>query len=102
MTFGRAKLPLLLLIVPLAVLSGGKAVHRHLPSDAYVWQRRWTPAVAQALEQSRSEIRAWLVLVVEADVRGKWSLASVDWTTLRRSNRPVIFVTIQECVGLME
>jgi Protein of unknown function (DUF3142) len=92
MIFARAKLPLLLLMTALAVLSGGSPTHRHLPSDAYIWQRRWTPAVAAALEQAAGQIRAWRVLVAEADVHGNWSLASVDWAALKRSKRPVIFV----------
>jgi hypothetical protein len=92
MIFARLRLPLLLLLVSLAVLSGGKPAHRDLPNDAYIWQRRWTPALASALEQSADQIRGWRVLVAETDARRNWSFPSVDWTVLKRSNRPIIFV----------
>ena len=91
MRFARAKW-LLLLLIPLSLPPGRIPRYRYLPSDAYVWQRRWTPAVDDALAESSDLIRAWRVLVAEADAHGNWSFASVDWTALRRTNRPVIFV----------
>jgi len=91
MRFARAKW-LLILLMPLSIAPGRIPNHRNLPNDAYVWQRRWTPAVAGALAESSDLIRAWHVLVAEADARGKWSFALVDWTALKHSNRPVILV----------
>jgi Protein of unknown function (DUF3142) len=91
MRFARAKW-LLLLLMPLSISPRDIPQRRYLPNDAYVWQRRWTPAVAGALAESSDLIRAWRVLVAEADARGKWSFASVDWTALKRSHRPAIFV----------
>src|SRR6266851_1133809 len=91
MRFARAKW-LLLLLIPISISPREIPKHRYFPNDAYVWQRRWTPAVADALAKSSDLIRAWRVLVAEADARGNWSFASVDWTALQRSNRPVIFV----------
>jgi hypothetical protein len=83
---------LLLLLMPLCMSPAAIPEPRYLPNDAYVWQRRWTPTVTGALAESSDLVRAWHVLVAEADARGKWSFASVDWTALKRSNRPVIFV----------
>jgi hypothetical protein len=91
MRIARAKW-LLLLLIPISISAREIPQHRYLPNDAYVWQRRWTPAVADALAKSSDLIRAWRVLVAEVNAHGKWSLASVDWTALKRSNRPMIFV----------
>ncbi|MGA2411987.1 MAG: DUF3142 domain-containing protein [Candidatus Binataceae bacterium] len=88
----RAKWLLVLLLILFSTQPGGIPKQRYLPNDAYVWQRRWTPAVAASLVESSDLIRAWHVLAAEADPRGNWSFASVDWTALKRSNRPVIFV----------
>jgi hypothetical protein len=92
MSFARAKLPLLLLILPVLILPGGRLPRRALPNDAYIWQRRWTLVVVDAIEQSTDQIRAWRVLIAEADRRGNWWPASVDWAALQRSHRPVIIV----------
>jgi hypothetical protein len=92
MSFARAKLLLLLLILPALILPGGRLPRRALPNDAYIWQRRWTPVVIDAIEQSSDQIRAWRVLVAEADGRGNWWPAAVDWAALQRSHRRVIIV----------
>jgi hypothetical protein len=92
MSFARAKLLLLLLILPALILPGGRLPRRALPNDAYIWQRRWTPVVVDAIELSSDQIRAWRVLVAEADGRGNWWPAAVDWAALKRSYRPVIIV----------
>jgi len=63
-----------------------------LPHDAYIWQRRWTPATVTAVQQSADLIRAWRVLVAQLDERGRLQPVSVAWEALARSGRPVIFV----------
>jgi hypothetical protein len=88
----RARLWLLLLLVPILVLPGGKSPRADLPSDAYIWQRRWTPSLTQAIAEAAPLIREWRVLLAEADSRGKWSAAAVDWQALARSRRPSVLV----------
>ena len=92
-----AKRPTLLLL-PLALIVGAKFLpgsnlpRRQLPHDAYVWQRRWTPAVDAALERNSDIIRAWRILAAELNSRGNWWLASADMSALARSGRPVVLV----------
>ena len=43
-----------------------------LPNDAYVWQRRWTPALNHALADSADMLRAWRVLAAELRADGAW------------------------------
>src|SRR6266436_1341706 len=88
----RARLWLLLLLVPILVLPGGESPRADLPSDAYIWQRRWTPSLTQAIAKAAPLIREWRVLLAEADSRGKWSAAAVDWQALARSRRPSVLV----------
>ncbi len=63
-----------------------------LPNDAYVWQRRWTPAVTQALSESTDIVRAWRVLAGEMNADGRWHDAAPDLAALAAANRPVIMV----------
>src|SRR5580704_11229972 len=88
----QARLSLLLLLVPILILSGGKSQRTDLPSDAYFWQRRWTPSLTQAIAGAAPLIRDWRVLITEVDRRGKWSDAAVDWQALAQSGRPSVLV----------
>jgi hypothetical protein len=88
----QARLSLLLLLVPILILSGGKSQRTDLPSDAYIWQRRWTPSLTQAIAGAAPLIRDWRVLITEVDRRGKWSDAAVDWQALAQSGRPSVLV----------
>jgi hypothetical protein len=63
-----------------------------LPHDAYIWQRAWTPPVIAAAQRSADLVRAWRVLVAEADRSGRWSKANVSWDALAGTRRPVIAV----------
>ena len=47
-----------------------------LDNDAYVWQRRWTPAVTAAMSDSADLVRAWRVLAADVAPDGKWSDAT--------------------------
>ncbi len=88
----RARLWPLLLLVPILILPGGKSPRADLPSDGYIWQRRWTPSLTQAIAEAAPLIRDWRVLLAEADSRGKWSAAAVDWQALAQSRRPSVLV----------
>ena len=92
MKLPRAWLWPLLLVVPILIFPGGKSPRADLPSDAYIWQRRWTPSLTQAIAEAAPLIRDWRVLLAEADSRGKWSAAVVDWHALAQSRRPSVLV----------
>jgi hypothetical protein len=63
-----------------------------LPHDAYIWQRSWTPAVIAAAERSADLVRAWRILVAEADRSGRWTRVAVPWHTVRATGRPIVAV----------
>jgi hypothetical protein len=79
-------------IFAFALLSGASASRRTLPQDAYVWQRKWTPALRVALNQSSDLVHAWRVLAAYSDVGGHLQSVAVDWKALKSSGRPVIAV----------
>lgn len=63
-----------------------------LTHDAYVWQRRWTPAVVEAVKGSADLVRDWRLLLAEVDARGRWTSVSIPWKDVRATGRPVIGV----------
>lgn len=63
-----------------------------LPNDAYVWQRRWTPAVTHALADGADTVRSWRVLAAEMRADGVWFDAAPDLAALAASRRPVVLV----------
>lgn len=68
--------------VPPAVTSGDPLPHR-----AYVWQRQWTPAVSQAVSESRPRI-GHVLLGCEVTWRKDTAQplrASIDWPSVRNS-----------------
>jgi hypothetical protein len=69
-----------------------RALPEALPHDAYVWQRAWTPQVVAAVRRSSDIVRAWRVLVAEADRSGNWTTVAVSWNDVLASRRPVIAV----------
>src|ERR1700722_7327036 len=73
-------------------LSGASASRHALPQDAYIWQRKWTPALRLALTQSSDLVRAWRVLAAYSDDGGHLEPVAVDWQALKRSGLPVIAV----------
>ena len=78
------------------VLSGSvpqiRASAAPLPHDAYVWQRAWTPHVISSVGRSSDIVRAWRLLLAEADASGRWTRVSVPWPEVRATRRPVIGV----------
>ena len=58
--WGRGLAALLLLALARSAGEG------HLPEpDAYVWQRRWTPALAEAVAANAGLFHAWHVMAAE-------------------------------------
>src|SRR6266481_6976019 len=74
------------------LLSGASVSRRALPQDAYIWQRKWTPALRVALKQSSDLVHAWRVLAGYSDTGGHLQSVAVDWKALKSSGRPVIAV----------
>ena len=74
------------------LLSGAGVSRRALPQDAYIWQRKWTPALRVALKQSSDLVHAWRVLAAYSDEGGHLQSVAVDWKALKSSGRPVIAV----------
>ena len=87
-----ARARLLFATFAFVLLSGASASHRALPQDAYIWQRKWTPALRVALKQSADLVHAWRVLAAYSDEGGHLQPVAVDWKALKSSGRPVIAV----------
>src|ERR1700674_4882585 len=87
-----ARARLLFATFAFVLLSGASASRRALPQDAYIWQRKWTPALRVALKQSSDLVRAWRVLAAYSDDGGRLRAVAVDWKVLKSSGRPVIAV----------
>lgn len=63
-----------------------------LRHDAYVWQRQWTPALAESLRQSSDVMDGWRVLAGYSAADGRLHATSPDFAVLRDSHKPVIAV----------
>jgi len=63
-----------------------------LTNDAYIWQRVWTPAVAQAMHDSAADIRQWRVLAAQTDRAGRLQVFHPDISALSSSGKPVVMV----------
>ncbi|MBY0373572.1 MAG: DUF3142 domain-containing protein, partial [Bryobacteraceae bacterium] len=63
-----------------------------LPHDAYVWQRAWTPPVISSVSRSADIVRAWRLLLAEADASGRWATVNIPWSDVQATQRPVIGV----------
>src|SRR5271170_5030157 len=87
-----ARARLLFATFAFVLLSGAGVSRRALPHDAYIWQRKWTPALRVALTNSSDLVRAWRVLAAYSDDGGHLQAVAVDWKALKSSGRPVIAV----------
>ncbi|MBN8872471.1 MAG: DUF3142 domain-containing protein [Rhodospirillales bacterium] len=75
-----------------AILSGPARAADTPQGDAYVWQRRWTPAVATAVGAATDLVHAWRVLVAQSDARGRLHAVEPDWPVLAATGRPLVAV----------
>lgn len=82
----------LLATFALVFLCGAGTTPNVLPQDAYVWQRKWTPALRVALERSSDIVRTWRVLAAYSYEGGDLQPVGVDWNALKDTGRPVIAV----------
>lgn len=82
----------LLLLVCLVIVSASATSARRLPHDAYVWQQRWTPALAVSLGDASDLVRAWRVLAAHVDRQGALRVVEPDWARLAATGRPVVLV----------
>jgi hypothetical protein len=87
-----AQARLLFATLAFTLLSGASEAGRVLPQDAYIWQRKWTPAVHAAVTQSADLVRAWRVLAAYSDEGSRLQTVAVDWKALKNSGRPVVAV----------
>ena len=69
-----------------------RAATEPLPHDAYIWQRVWTPQVISSVRRSSDIVRAWRVLLGEADSAGRWTTVAIPWADLQAVHRPVVGV----------
>ena len=63
-----------------------------LGHEAYIWQRRWTPALAASIDAMRDDFAGWRVLAAESTETGYLIDASPQLDLLARSGKPVIAV----------
>ncbi len=66
-----------------------------LPNDAYIWQRKWTPALTDALRDQQQLVQRWRVLAAELETgptTGQWRVMQPDWQSLRASQPRVVAV----------
>ena len=87
-----ARARLLFATFAFVLLSGASPSRRALPQDAYIWQRKWTPALRLALTKSSDLVRAWRALAAYLDDGGHLQSVAVDWNALKSTERPVIAV----------
>jgi hypothetical protein len=62
-------------------------VARH---DAFIWQRRWTPALRAAVVAGGGNFGAWHVLVADIGAGGSVAVPGVDWDALRAAGHAVV------------
>lgn len=65
---------------------------RALPQSVFVWQRNWTPAVINSLEEHRAAFEKCIVLnaeIVWSDSRPRVIQVPLDYSAIRQSRGPV-------------
>ena len=88
---GFAIVAVVLIVAAAATRPAARPRAAPLTHDAYVWQRRWTGAVRDAVATAPSELAGLRVLTVDVDAAGPgW--AEVDAATLAAAGRPVTAV----------
>ena len=86
----RRLAPLLFLFTLLAACTPEEP--RAFDHQAYIWQRQWRPAHADALAASREDFSTLRVLALQAHPQAGWARAYPDLELLRRDGRPLIAV----------
>ena len=91
MSAGWAKLAAMLLIVAASALSGctPPAPTAH---EAYVWQRRWSAQLLDALRETPPVIGRWHVLAGESESGHSLIEVAVDFAALKATDRPLVAV----------
>jgi len=84
------RLPVAWLAAMLLAACGEKAAPTLIAHDAYVWQRRWQPALSAALRESADLVGAWRILAGEVDRQGPLQPIAVDRAAIAASGRPAI------------
>jgi len=88
---GRLATPCALLLAS-AGCARAPATPSPISHDAYIWQRRWTPALGQAMADSRDFIRGWRILAAEMNAEGTTVKVGLDVDAVRSTRRPVVAV----------
>ena len=83
-------LPVAWLAAVLLAACGEKPAPTPLAHDAYVWQRRWQPALSAALRDSADLVGSWRILAGEIDRQGRFEPIAVDRAAIVASGRPAI------------
>jgi hypothetical protein len=83
---------LLLCVIGLSGSTAQLRVAEALPHDVYIWQRVWTPGLIAAAERSSDVVRAWRILLAEADRSGRWTAIAIPWANIIATRRPIIAV----------
>jgi hypothetical protein len=83
--------PVFLLLLAIA-LSACQRAAAPLPQEAYVWQRQWTPALADALRESQRTFSAYRVLAAETDRAGGVLSVAPDLHVLAQTRAAVTAV----------
>ncbi|MBL8425503.1 MAG: DUF3142 domain-containing protein, partial [Candidatus Accumulibacter phosphatis] len=83
-------LPVAWLAAVFLAACGEKPAPMPLAHDAYVWQRRWQPALTAALRESADLVGSWRILAGEVDRQGRFEPIAVDRAAIAASGRPAI------------
>lgn len=78
--------------VGVAVLAFASVAQPAPLHDVYIWQRQWTPAVREALSQSRDIFDGVRVLVAQAGREGRWLATRADPQDFAGDPRPRVAV----------
>ena len=87
--------PINVLIIPLiflSLLACQKIPITTFEHDAYIWQRKWTPALLDAMHQSSPYIKKWRILVAEITPSGKMQTFPINLLALALAKKNIVLV----------
>lgn len=67
-------------------------IHRILPQDVYIWQKKWVDTLKPAIEQTIPYITGWRFLAGEYEPDGQVIYPSVQFDLLQQTNLPLTAV----------